>query len=220
MPGGPPTAGLIGNWKLDDNAGSVARDSSPNANHGALFNGVTWTTGRNAGGSLHTLATNQHIRIPNSTSLNTVTTAMTTTAWIRPTAPTTNFFQGIITRQFGTSAADQWYLNLTGGKPTFSINTINGVRSVTAPAIVTANTWVHLAGTYDGTTIRLYVNGTEVATAAATGALRTATTPLIIGGNQNDTATNAAQEQFRGTIDDATLFNRALTATEVQALAR
>ena len=50
-------------------------------------------------------------------------------------------------------------------------------------AKLTANTWSFLTETYDGSTLRLYVNGTQVASTAHTGAISTSTNPLQIGGD-------------------------------------
>src|SRR6185295_11995350 len=80
---------------------------------------------------------------------------------------------------------------------------------VGAPSAIPLNTWTHLAQTYDGSTIRLYVNGTQVASAARTGALQTTTSPLWIGGN------NPYGEYFQGRIDDARVYSRALSASEI-----
>ncbi len=63
--------------------------------------------------------------------------------------------------------------------------------------------------TYDGTSLRLYVNGTLVRTTPATGAMATSTGALRIGGN------NVWGEWFAGTIDELNVYNRALTAAEV-----
>jgi hypothetical protein len=73
-----------------------------------------------------------------------------------------------------------------------------------------ANTWSHLAGTYDGTTLRLYVNGVQVASRAQTGSIATTTDPLQIGGD------SFFGQYFQGTIDEFRIYNRALTATEIQ----
>jgi hypothetical protein len=66
-----------------------------------------------------------------------------------------------------------------------------------------------VATTYDGTTHRLYVNGTQVAAVARTGKLATSGQPLRIGGN------TVFNEWFNGTLDEVRVYNRALSAAEV-----
>ena len=70
--------------------------------------------------------------------------------------------------------------------------------------------WAHLAETYDGSSVRLYVNGTLVSTTAAPGSLASSTAPLRIGGN------NIWGEYFSGLIDEVRVYNRALSAAEIQ----
>ena len=79
------------------------------------------------------------------------------------------------------------------------------------PAPLTVNTWTHLAATYDGTTMRLYVNGAQVASQAQTGAIATSTDPLQIGGD------SIYGQYFQGAIDEVRIYNVALTAAEIQA---
>ena len=67
----------------------------------------------------------------------------------------------------------------------------------------------HVVGTYDGTTQRLYVNGTQVASAALTGAITANTTSVYIG------SWNGTSEFFQGTIDEVAIYGAALTATQV-----
>ncbi len=68
-----------------------------------------------------------------------------------------------------------------------------------------------MAFTYDGLTMRLYINGTQVASRAATGAIQTTNSPLWIGGN------SPYGEYFQGLIDEARVYNRALTQAEIQS---
>jgi len=70
--------------------------------------------------------------------------------------------------------------------------------------------WSHLAATYDGANLRLYVNGTLVSTKAATGAIQPGTRALRIGGN------SIWSEWFAGLIDEVRVYNRALSAAEIQ----
>ncbi len=70
--------------------------------------------------------------------------------------------------------------------------------------------WVHLAATYDGATLRFYVNGTQVASKAQTGNLLTSTNPLQLGGD------SLYGQFFQGQIDEVRVYNVALTPTQIQ----
>ena len=72
------------------------------------------------------------------------------------------------------------------------------------------NTWTHLATTYDGATVRLFVNGTQVSSVAKTGVIATSANPLEIGGD------SIYGQYFAGRIDEVRVYNTALTATEIQ----
>jgi hypothetical protein len=72
------------------------------------------------------------------------------------------------------------------------------------------NAWTHLALTYDGALLRLYVGGTQVASRAVTGSIVVTTGALTIGGN------NLGIGYFQGLIDDVRIYNRALTPIEIQ----
>jgi hypothetical protein len=80
-----------------------------------------------------------------------------------------------------------------------------------------ANTWVHVAGTYDGTALRIFVNGALNATKAVTGTTCANTEPLAIGA-KNRTVTGVTEAYMDGRIDDLRVYNRALSATEVKTV--
>ena len=72
------------------------------------------------------------------------------------------------------------------------------------------NTWSHLAATYDGQTLRLYVNGVQVGSAAANGTVRKTTYPLFIGRE------SLYDNHFAGTLDEVQIYDHALTTAEIQ----
>ena len=76
-------------------------------------------------------------------------------------------------------------------------------------AALPLNTWSHLAATYDGATLRIYVNAVQVASQAVTGSIVTSSNPLNVGGN------SVWGEYFAGLIDEVRIYGRALTAAEI-----
>jgi hypothetical protein len=83
---------------------------------------------------------------------------------------------------------------------------------------VPLQTWVHLAGSWDGSEARLYVDGTEVATAQVGGPLAAETNPVVLGGNGNG-ASRAVSELVPGRLGDIMLYRRALAPDEIARLA-
>ena len=99
------------------------------------------------------------------------------------------------------------YANEGTGRASGHVERRPSATSAAGP--VAANAWTHLATTYDGANLRLYVNGTLVATRAMTGAIGATSSPLRFGGNV------VWPEYFQGRIDDIRVYNRALTGAEV-----
>jgi hypothetical protein len=86
-------------------------------------------------------------------------------------------------------------------------------------ATMPLETWIHLAGTWDGGEARLYVNGTEVASAAVSGPLEAETNPVVLGGNANG-ADKTVSELVPGRLGDIMLYRRSLGANEIARLAQ
>ena len=81
-----------------------------------------------------------------------------------------------------------------------------------------ANTWVHIAGTYDGTALRIYVNGALNATKAVTGTTCANAEPLAIGAKNRTTPPATTEAYMDGRFDDVRVYNRALSAAEIKAV--
>jgi hypothetical protein len=82
----------------------------------------------------------------------------------------------------------------------------------TSPTQLNSGQWYHLVGTYDGENVKLYVGGTLVATTPTTGSIHAIASPVTIG------ASNLIGSFFSGKIDDVTLWNRALSLSEIKSL--
>ncbi|MEZ5276879.1 MAG: LamG domain-containing protein [Opitutaceae bacterium] len=78
---------------------------------------------------------------------------------------------------------------------------------------LTAGVWYHGAMTYDGTTLRLYLDGTEVGSTALSGIIATDSSMGVAAGSQPD-----GSQSFDGLIDDVRIYSKPLTQSEVQAI--
>jgi hypothetical protein len=88
---------------------------------------------------------------------------------------------------------------------------VGGDQSAVGTAQLPLNVWTHLAATYDGTTLRLYVNAIQVGSRALPGSMAVSSGVLRIGGN------SVWGEYFSGLIDEVRIYNRALTPAQIQS---
>ncbi|KPL91653.1 LamG-like jellyroll fold domain-containing protein [Herpetosiphon geysericola] len=138
-------------------------------------------------------------------------TAYTQAAWVYPTSSDTNF-HGIVGYDNGVLAqrAPSIYLFQAGRVQVgFGDGSTWNSLSISS-AMLSSNTWNHIASTFDGSTMRIYINGVEQANStAASGKVPYPISNLRVGRIDN---------YFKGTIDEVSLFDRALSASEVVAL--
>jgi hypothetical protein len=205
-PGQPP--GLVAAYTFNETGGAGVVDVSGNGNTGTMGAGVSRTSQGRFGGALAFDGTG-FVTIPHSAGLD-LTTGMTIEAWVYPTGPLTDWATTVMKEMPGDSP----YLLYAGtpqDAPVMYI-TPRGIASARAIGVsaLPVNTWSHLAGTFDGSTLRLYVNGTQVASRAVTGVLSSSTGVLTIGGNA------VWGEYFAGRIDEVRIYNRALSPAEIQ----
>jgi hypothetical protein len=198
---------LVGYWKFDDGSGLVAVDSSGNGNHGTLVNGPVWTTGQTTG-ALSFDGLDDYVSVNNSASLNPVA-QITLSAWIRPAATAAS--GDIISKENNANNNfNQYYLRLQGGgKIRFAAAGIllNGTTTLSP------NIWYLATGTYDGSSMKVYINGALDATAPATLSMSDNGFAVRIGARQYTTPL-----VFNGFIDEVRIYNRALSQPEIQVL--
>jgi len=196
-------------YSFNAGTGSTVADVSGNNNTGTLV-GATWTSQGRFGNALAFNGAS-YVRIPDAATLD-LTTGLTLEAWVYPTVTPSSWSTVIMKEQPG-----EFVYVLYAGSPDnrphlfFNLGTSSSSeRGVAGPSGLPLNTWSHLAGTYDGTTLRLYVNGALVGSQAVTAQIATSNGALRIGGN------TVWNEYFRGQIDEVRMYNRPLSAAEIQ----
>jgi hypothetical protein len=213
--GGPNVSesGLVlaldaGNTKSYPGSGTTWTDLSGRGNTGTLTNGPTYSSAN--GGSIVFDGTNDHVL---TSSVATYGNNTTWEAWIYCTAnvSTYNMFMGRYLPYFG----------FFGGNSLYFSNVVGGVQSTIQTATnLSLNTWYHATFTtsYDGvnTTMKIYTNGSETATGTFSGTQGNYGYKFMIGDGNNGTDGASAWYPFQGRVSNVKVYNRTLTAAEVQ----
>ena len=196
---------LVAAYSFNEGTGTTVSDASGNGLNGIVANGA-WTTVGKFGNALVFNGTSTLVTINDSASLH-LTNAMTLEAWVNPSVVSSAWGDVVY------KGNDNYYLEATttsGGVPcgagTFGTADVGAFGT----AVLALNTWTHIATTYDGATLRFYVNGVQVSTLAQTGAMVTSSNPLQIGGD------SIYGQYFQGTIDEVRVYNTTLTAAQIQ----
>lgn len=207
--------GLVAHWRFDDGSGTRVADSSSNGNHGTLKNidgNRAWTNGR-IGGAL-VLDGASWVSTSRSSSYDGIVSRMTAAGWVWKGVNQPRY-RMLLHRQNGNGVGDRAYLGFVDDRPYFQFE----AAKTTGPSALPVGVWVHVAGTYDGLTARLYVNGIEVASASEQRTLSLDPNGFTIGAERNTANPDFAEGHVNGRVDDLVLFNRALSPAEIKALA-
>ncbi len=194
--------GLVSWYKAEGNA----LDSNSGFN-GTLQNGATYAGGK-VGQAFSFDGNDDKVFVPHNASLNVAN--VTLEAWVFPAA-----FGGqgsIINKRTAVNNAGYGLEPTAGGNLTFFIYIGGNLFFVTSPSPMLLNTWSHVAGTFDGSVLKIFVNGTQVASQNISGSIDATTGDLVIGENIVN-GTN-----WTGLIDEPTIYNRALSASDIQTI--
>jgi concanavalin A-like lectin/glucanase superfamily protein/BACON domain-containing protein len=203
----PPSAGLVAAYGFDEASVTTATDASGAGNPGVI-SGAARTTAGHAGGALTFDGLNDWVTVADAASLD-LTTGMTMEAWVYPTL-LSGSWRTVMIKEQSTGMAYGLYAGEDAGRPSAHVFTSSefDTRGTTGLPL---GAWSHLAATYDGTTLRLFVNGAQVSSRAVGGAMRVTAQALRIGGNA------VWNEWFQGRIDEVRVYNRSLTTADIQA---
>jgi hypothetical protein len=206
VPCAPPPAGLVAWWPGDTGANDII-----GGDNGTLMGGATIAPGLVNGAFDLTLG--GYVSVPDAPALD-PTNAISVEAWIN-TQGQLSSYDTILRKSGANGSPIQGYsLEFDGpGVVGFWVYTDEGGWQGTAGGSVTPNEWIHLAGTYDGTTLRLYENGVLASSQPVTGRILPSTYPLNIGRDPVET-----NRLFNGFIDEVSFYNRALAASEIAAI--
>jgi hypothetical protein len=136
--------------------------------------------------------------------------AMTLECWVK----TDEAGQGnnwIVNRVFGGATSKGYRLGILEGHPCFEIPLSDWSHHLKADTALPTGRWVHLAGTYDGQTERIYMDGALQGSMERGGPINSTEFHLCLGNFEVGHAS-----YFRGILDEVKLYDRALTAEEIQ----
>lgn len=200
----------VGVWDFEECSGTTASDRSGNGNNGVVSGGPTWSTDTPSGKGCSLLldGVNDIVTVPDSATLD-ITGSITMSIWIKSTG--SNGYSGLFNK---TSGLTGYQLGLAASVGIRG-DLYNGVTYIspghTTPVL--DGKWHHVVETYDGTTAKIYVDGVAGSNLVGSGFLTVNAASLVIGSD-----ICCGGRLFNGSIDEARVFAKALTASEVGRL--
>lgn len=200
---------LVGRWPFDENSGSIAADASGGGHDGNIL-GPTWVQGK-YGSALQFDGTDDTVEIPHHADFDLAT--FTITLWINVQSSTDGAFRTIIgkdvspagqPRNFGVYIKDSGVLgvNYTSG---------GSWSSAEADIVVSDGQWHYIAFTYDGSSLRSFVDGQLSAETASTNVPDNNTEPVRVG------RWGGARGDFmNGVVDEVAIYSEALAEDAIQ----
>lgn len=201
------TVGPVAAYSFDEGEGTTLEDVTGSGHNGEIES-AEWTDRGKYGGALEFDGKDDCVTVPDAEELRT-TEEFTLETWVKPASPVGD--DPIVYKDAWGHVADSLGIGIySSAKPEGFIGEGEGeFESVAGSAAIEANVWTHLAFTYDGAHMRLYVNGSLAGTQAQAEGPPWGEGPLVIGCNPD------YPEFFKGKIDEVRVYDRALNANEV-----
>jgi hypothetical protein len=206
-------AGLIGHWKFDEASGMTASDSSGSGNNGTLANGVFLRPGEGMGGGalfVNPADPSGYCEISTAGMKASEGTLMVWGKLDNQQPARTSYFMGHTTQPVWTNRI-QLYTNNVNNLLDLGLGDSHTAQ--TDIVDLALETWYHIALTWDAGAYVVYVNGEALARGTYTG-LTTMYPIMDIGNDGHDQ--RVREEAFGGLLDEMKIFDRALTAAEIQ----
>jgi hypothetical protein len=149
----------------------------------------------------------------NGSEVNISGSSFTLEAWIYAESWELNVWQGnIINKEQNGAGTDYGYMLRVGAGGKLNANFGNGSwKEVTSTnAVLTLNTWHHIAGRYNGSYLTIYVDGIPVDSSAYSGSINSGNSNLVIGAQSN------GGRHFTGSIDEVRIWDVARTKSQIQ----
>lgn len=208
----PRPAGLVGFWTADD-----ATDNLVGTNHGTLEYNASFAPGR-VGQAFLLDGNDDAVRLFGSSAgpLRITTDQLTIGAWVNQnvTNPPARGYSLIFDKAWDGSP-NGYEFAVVMGELRLWLATTDARQGASVSFPLPRQRWVHVAASYDGAMMRLYQDGVEVASAPLTGTILPNNHDACIG---SDNWPGSREYAFNGLLDEIMVFERALAATEVQAL--
>ncbi|MEM6883799.1 MAG: FAD-dependent oxidoreductase [Verrucomicrobiota bacterium] len=191
-----------GFWEMDDGQGAVVADSSGNENDGKLRD-ANWAQGVRS--AALQISSGGSIEVSHAESLN-ITNAISMQVWIKPWNPRFQDKPNLL------SKPDAYALHFGPGKSVSLSLKIDGKNTVLSSKYTDWKNgkWQHVAGTYDGKHMKLYVNGQLDNEKAVSGKISTNSSPLYMGSIKR-------RNSYQGTMDQMKLSASAFSEEEIYA---
>ena len=210
-----PGTGPIGWWKLDETAGSAVADSGSGGNSGTAEGNYSWVSGVK-NNALEFSGAGGRVLVPDAAVLRPTTQEVSTCAWINSAA--VQDAARIVVK--GADNKESYELEAGDNESLIFVvredsNTDSYPRfEASADDVLRENEWIHAAGTFDGSVMKLYVNGELVASENEPN-LSGITLSQDANGLAIGSRSDAMDRRFIGMIDDVQVYDYALTQDEV-----
>jgi len=209
-----PNVGLVAAYSFNQGTGTTITDASGNGLTGTL-QGATWTTGGKYGNALNFNGASSYVDLGNPTLLR-LTGSMTWSAWVKAAANPPD--DGQIIAKANGSSGWQFKTSPDTGPHTFGVAVSGSSNSNTqrySTTVRSLNVWYHVAGVYNATarTLDIYVNGVQD-NGVLIGTIPASQINSSVGVN---IGRRTGGFYFNGVIDEVRIYNRALSAQEIQA---